>query len=170
MTGGLLTYQFSPVITAQAAIPNTWSAGIDTRSSPPKAESFKTYMGGLTLTAPESLGFLAGSTLSGGVINGYDAVTTQAIKTSFYVGGTFKTPIKSLSVGLAYDYVALANNTTTDPDNRRPGTPQLGVPKRRRGLFAVAGDRETELQHPRGILLAERLSGAAQACRRRCSR
>ncbi len=115
LTGGLLTYQFSPVITAQAAILNTWSAGIDNRSSPPKAESFKTYMGGLTLTAPDSLGFLAGSTLSGGVINGYDAVTTQAIKTSFYVGGTFKTPIKTLSVGLAYDYMALDHNTTTDP-------------------------------------------------------
>ena len=115
LTGGLLTYQFSPVITAQAAILNTWSAGIDNRSSPPKAESFKTYMGGLTLTAPDSLGFLAGSTLSGGVINGYDAVTTQAIKTSFYVGGNFKTPIKTLSVGLAYDYMALDHNTTTDP-------------------------------------------------------
>ena len=72
-------------------------------------------MGGVTLTAPESLGFLAGSTLSGGIINGYDAVTTQAIKTSFYVGGTFKTPLKCLSVGLAYDYCALGNNTTTDP-------------------------------------------------------
>jgi hypothetical protein len=69
----------------------------------------------VTLTAPDSFGFLAGSTLSGGVINGYDAVTTGAIKTSFYAGGTFKTPIKSLSVGLAYDYCALGNNTTTDP-------------------------------------------------------
>jgi hypothetical protein len=115
LTGMLLTYQFSPLITAQAGIADTWSAGIDSRSNPPKAESFKTYLGGVTLTAPDSFGFLAGSTLSGGVINGYDAVTTGAIKTSFYAGGTFKTPIKSLSVGLAYDYCALGNNTTTDP-------------------------------------------------------
>ena len=159
LTGGLLTYQFSPVITAQAGIANTWSAGIDNRSSPPKAESFKTYMGGLTLTAPDSLGFLAGSTLSGGVINGYDAVTTQAIKTSFYVGGTFKTPIKTLSVGLAYDYMALDHNTTTDPGTGDLVPHNSGYQNAGCGLSAVAGDRETELQHPRGILLAERLSG-----------
>jgi Putative beta-barrel porin-2, OmpL-like. bbp2 len=115
LTGGLLTYQFSPLITAQAGIANTWSAGINSRSSPPKAESFKTYIGGVTLTAPDSMGFLSGSTLAGGVINGYDA-NTMGIKTSFYVGGTFKTPWKFLSVGLAYDYCALANNYTTDPD------------------------------------------------------
>ena len=116
LTGGLLTYQFCSAITAQAGIANTWSAGIDNRSSPPKAESFKTYIGGVTLTAPESFGFLSGSTLSGGIINGYDAVSALGNKTSVYVGGTFKTPIKSLSVGLAYDYVALSNSTTTDPD------------------------------------------------------
>ena len=120
LTGGLMTYQFSPLITAQAGIANTWSAGIDNRSTPPKAESFKTYLGAVTLTAPESMGFLAGSTLSGGIINGYDAVTAQGIKTSFYVGGTFKTPLKCLSVGLAYDYAALANNFTTDPDTLEP--------------------------------------------------
>jgi hypothetical protein len=116
LTGGLATYQFSPVITAQGGIANTWSAGINSRGNPPKAESYKTYIGGLALTAPDSLGFLSGSTLSGGVINGYDAVAAQAIKTSFYVGGNIKTPLKCLSVGVAYDYVAVANSTTTDPD------------------------------------------------------
>ncbi len=115
LTGGLATYQFSPALTAQAGIADTWSAGINNRSSPPKAESFKTYLGGLTLTAPKSMGFLEGSTLSGGVVNGYDAVTSQGIKTSFYMGGSVKTPLKCLSVGFAYDYVALANNITTDP-------------------------------------------------------
>jgi hypothetical protein len=120
LTGALAAYQFSPAISAQAGIANTWSAGINTRSSPPKAESFKTYLGGVTLTAPESLGFLEGSTLSGGIINGYDAVVSQGIKTSFYVGGVLKTPIKCLSVGIAYDYVALADNTTTDPTTGDP--------------------------------------------------
>ena len=120
MTGALAAYQFSPAISAQAGIANTWSAGINTRSSPPKAESFKTYLGGVTLTAPESLGFLEGSTLSGGIINGYDAVVSQGIKTSFYVGGVLKTPIKCLSVGIAYDYVVLADNTTIDPTTGDP--------------------------------------------------
>ncbi len=117
LTGGLATYQFSPVISAQAGIADTWSAGINNRSFPPygdKAESFKTYLGGVTLTAPKSMGFLEGSTLSGGIINGFDT-GSQGIKTSWYVGGTFKTPCKSLSVGLAYNYVNLANNYTVDP-------------------------------------------------------
>ena len=68
-------------------------------------------MGDVTLTAPDSLGFLAGSTLSGGIINGYDT-GSQSIKTSGTMGGTFKTPCKSLTVGLAYDYVNLATTTT----------------------------------------------------------
>jgi hypothetical protein len=120
LTGALATYQFSPAISAQAGIADTWSAGINSRSDPPKAESYKTYLGGVTLTAPDSLGFLAGSTLSGGIINGFDAGTSQAVKTSFYVGGTVKTPLKCLSVGVAYDYVALANASTIDPDTGDP--------------------------------------------------
>jgi len=114
LTGLLAAYQFSPVISAQGGVANTWSTGINNRSDPPKAESYKAYIGGVTLTAPDSLGFLAGSTLAGGVINGFDAGASQATKTSFYVGGTMKTPLKCLSVGIAYDYVALANATTFD--------------------------------------------------------
>jgi len=114
LTGLIAAYQFSPVISAQGGVANTWSTGINTRSDPPKAESYKAYIGGVTLTAPDSLGFLAGSTLAGGVINGFDAGASQATKTSFYVGGTMKTPLKCLSVGIAYDYVALANANTLD--------------------------------------------------------
>jgi hypothetical protein len=115
MTGALATYQFSPTLSAQGGIANTWSSGINNRSSPPEAESYKAYLGGLVFTAPESFGFLAGSTLAGGIINGFDAGAAQAIKTSFYIGGNIKTPLKCLSVGFAYDYEAWGNNTTIDP-------------------------------------------------------
>jgi hypothetical protein len=54
--------------------------------------------------------------LFGGIINGYD-VNAQGIKTSWYVGGTFKTPLKCVTLGLAYDYVNLANNVTFDANN-----------------------------------------------------
>jgi len=113
MTGLLAAYQVCPGISAQGGIANTWSPGVNNRANPPKAESFKTYFGGVTLTAPQSFGFLAGSTLAGGIINGYDA-GTQGIKTSYYVGGNFKTPLKCLTVGVAYDYVNLADNVTYD--------------------------------------------------------
>ena len=116
LTGLLAAYQFSPVISAQAGVANTWSTGINTRSDPPKAESYKAYMGSVTLTAPDSLGFLAGSTLFGGIINGFDAGSAYTVKTSFYVGGTVKTPLKCLSVGLAYDYVALGDTSAIDAE------------------------------------------------------
>jgi hypothetical protein len=113
MTGILLTYQFSSAVTAMFGICDDWSAGINSRSFAPfgtEAESFKTYMGSLSFTAPTNMSFLAGSTLSGGVISGYDA-GNDVIKTSWYIGGTLNTPINGVKVGFAYDYVNLAKNT-----------------------------------------------------------
>jgi hypothetical protein len=110
VTGLLGTYQVCPAVAVNAGIVNTWSAGINSRAFPAKAESFKTYMGSLTFTAPTNMSFLAGSTLSGGVINGYDAVN-GVTKTSWYVGGTVNTPITNLKAGFAVDYVNLYENT-----------------------------------------------------------
>jgi len=110
VTGALATYQLTPDLVANFGISDVWSAGINDRAFPDKAESFKTYMGSLTYTAPASLGFLAGSTLSGGIMNGYD-VANEVIKTSWYIGGTFNTPIKNVKVGVAEDYVNLGDNS-----------------------------------------------------------
>jgi hypothetical protein len=115
LTGLQVAYQFSPVVSASAGVVNTWSAGINNRAfepEGPKPESYKTYLGSITLTAPDSLGFLAGSTLSGGIVNGYNALVPNggAVETSFYAGGVIKTPLKSLSVGLAFDYECLGPN------------------------------------------------------------
>ena len=111
MTGLLAAYQLTSALAVNGGIADAWNAGINARSfapNPPnsKAESYKTYLGSVTFTCPTNFGFLAGSTLSGGVINGYDAGTT-ADKTSLYIGGTFNTPITNLKVGAAYDYVML---------------------------------------------------------------
>lgn len=112
LTGLIAAYQFSPAVSANAGIANTWSAGINNRANPPKAESYKTYLGSVTLTAPDSMGFLAGSTLSGGIVNGYNALVPNggAVETSFYAGASIKTPVKSLNVGLAFDYACLGPN------------------------------------------------------------
>jgi hypothetical protein len=109
MTGVLAGYQLTSAVMLNAGICDAWSAGVNARSSPPKAESFKTYMGSVTFTCPTNFGFLAGSTLSGGVINGYDAVNVVD-KTSLYIGGTFNTPITNVKVGAAYDYAMLGPN------------------------------------------------------------
>jgi hypothetical protein len=115
LTGLEVSYQFSSVVSAMAGVVNTWSAGINSRAFEPqgdRAESYKTYVGSVTLTAPESLGFLAGSTLTGGIVNGYNALVPNggATETSFYAGSSVKTPLKFLTVGLAFDYECLGPN------------------------------------------------------------
>ena len=55
------------------------------------AESYKTYMGSIALTAPDSMGFLAGSTLYAGFVNGFsdhadDPRLAQAAKPAIMPG------------------------------------------------------------------------------------
>jgi len=110
LTGVIATYQVCPALTVNGGIANTWSAGINSRATPAKAESFKTYIGNMTFTAPTNWGSFAGSTISGGVISGWDA-GNGVDKTSFYAGGTFNTPCSKLKVGVSYDYAILGPNT-----------------------------------------------------------
>jgi hypothetical protein len=120
VTGLMLAYQFNSIVSANAGIVNTWSAGVNNRAFPPqgsKAESYKTYLGYISLTAPDSMGFLSGSTLSGGIINGANMLLPSTslgvagvTETSFYAGATIKTPLKALSVGMAFDYECLGPN------------------------------------------------------------
>jgi hypothetical protein len=111
-TGALMSYRFNDIIAVQAGIANTAASGINNRPVRvdsvtgfpiPVSETEKTYMGGVTLTAPESLGFLAGSTLNLGVVNGLRG--NIADNTWLYAGGTFNTPLEGLKLGAAFDAV-----------------------------------------------------------------
>src|SRR5437899_9803498 len=104
MTGVLFSYPICPNLIINAAIANTWSAGLNSRAFPAKPESYKTYSGTLTYTAPTNTGFLSGSTLSGGAISGFDAVNGVS-KDNYYFGGTLNTPVTGLKVGCAFDYL-----------------------------------------------------------------
>src|SRR5690606_36865023 len=81
-------------------VANTLSPGINARS--PRSESHKTYMGSITLTAPESAGALAGSSLYLGVVDGF-AGRAGEDQTSYYVGATIATPVAGLRLGASYD-------------------------------------------------------------------
>lgn len=102
-TGVLASYQFSEIIGASVGVANTLSSGINLRS--PRAESSKTYMGSITLTAPESMGALAGSSLYAGIVDGF-AGPGPKDQTSYYAGATFATPVSGLRLGVAYDSVS----------------------------------------------------------------
>jgi hypothetical protein len=113
-TGVLATYTFSPVLAVNFGIANTFGPTIDGRANPPKAESFKTYMGSFTITAPKECGFLAGSTLTGCIISGYNTAVLGGAggnETSYYAGASLNTPVKGLTVGAAFDYMDVAGTS-----------------------------------------------------------
>jgi hypothetical protein len=103
-TGVLASYQVSKVVSFSVGMGNTIGPAINEKANPPKAESYKTYMGSLAITAPDEWGFVGGSTFYAGIVNGYSSglATDQ---TSYYVGATLNTPIKNLKIGAAYDYL-----------------------------------------------------------------
>jgi hypothetical protein len=110
-TGLLASYRFTDLISASAGVANTVGPQINGRASAPygpDAESYKTYMGSLALTAPDSMGFLAGSTLYGGVVNGFSDSYEENL-TSWYVGSTLATPVTGLRVGAAFDLLNVHN-------------------------------------------------------------
>jgi Putative beta-barrel porin-2, OmpL-like. bbp2 len=118
-TGVSATYVVNDAVTIMAGIGNEagFNNQVDAKSS---IESKKAYLGMISFTAPESLGFLKGATLSIGYTYG-DALTggagnvsgsplppgtTDYSQGNFYAGGTLPLPITGLSLGLAYDYTS----------------------------------------------------------------
>jgi len=105
MTGILGAYKFNDVVSIIFGVENSWLPGVNARAirnGLPASEWEKTYCAVLTLTAPESFGFLKGGTLNLGVIDGLAGGASDT--TSFYIGGNLPTPLKNLTLGYAYDY------------------------------------------------------------------
>ena len=109
-TGILASYRVNNVISVAGGVANTLSATINGRANPPKAESYKTYMGSLALTAPDNWGFVSGSSLYGGVVNGFNG-GIGADQTSLYVGSTLATPVTGLRLGVSYDYAGVSQQS-----------------------------------------------------------
>jgi hypothetical protein len=104
-TGVLMSYQFSSLVSASAGIANTDGPTINQRANGPKAESFKTYMASLALTAPDDWGFISGSTLYAGFVNGWAGDATGGdTALNLYAGVTLNTPVKGWRFGGSYDY------------------------------------------------------------------
>jgi hypothetical protein len=106
------TYKISDAASVTLGIANTSQpAFINNRANPPAAgaaaqpfaESYKTYMGALSLTAPTNWGSMSGSSFYVGFINGFDGNTVETAQ-NLYVGSTINTPLSELKVGASYDY------------------------------------------------------------------
>lgn len=123
-TGLLASYRFNDMVSASVGIADTTGPVINSRDFLPlqtfnaHAESYKTYMGSLAITAPESLGVLAGSTLYGGVVNGFNnSVLGSGLGVptlNAYVGGTIATPVTGLRLGASWDLLNV-DSTINNP-------------------------------------------------------
>jgi hypothetical protein len=110
LTGILGTYKANDMISVSAGVADT-ANGIDTRAL---RETQKAYLGLVTLTAPDSWGWMKGATLNAGVIqadNG-SAINGQAGRTQLYVGAVVPTPLDALKAGASFDYVDLHNGVS----------------------------------------------------------
>jgi hypothetical protein len=129
-TGILATYHFTDMISASAGIANSYGPIINERAFSTPAdpannhdEAYKTYMASVAVTAPDSTGFLSGSTFYAGFVNGFndhDTVngtanaTAEGSSTSYYLGATIATGVTGLSAGASFDYLDVhhINNDT----------------------------------------------------------
>jgi hypothetical protein len=109
-TGVLASYRVNELLSVSAGVADTVGPVINERAWPVKAESYKTYMGSIAITAPDTWGFLAGSTLYGGVVNGFSSGINDN-QTSWYVGATLATPVEGLRLGAAWDVLDLHDQT-----------------------------------------------------------
>jgi hypothetical protein len=118
-TGVLASYKVTDAVSVSAGIANTWAAGINARNARgpggTPVESIKSYMGSITVTAPESWGFLKGSAWYAGVVEGFSGNNKDTA--SVYVGGSIATPLEGLSVGGAFDYRFNGANALTPGSN-----------------------------------------------------
>jgi hypothetical protein len=127
-TGLQGSYTVNEQISVSAGIANTYGPTINGRpflgggttvpatGQGPRAESFKTYLGSVTYTAPTNWGVIGGSTVTACIIDGFNqfapgapvtpAGTSPADETSFYIGATVNTPVTGLKAGVSYDYAA----------------------------------------------------------------
>jgi hypothetical protein len=110
-TGILSTYRVNNMIAFSAGVADTLSPTINGRSlgagNSPAAtavnESYKTYMGSIALTAPDDWGFVAGSTMYAGLVDGWNGGAGADPRQNYYVGATLNTPVTGLRVGASFD-------------------------------------------------------------------
>jgi hypothetical protein len=136
-TGVLGTYRVSDSIAASLGVANTFGPVVNGRSNPPQAESNKTVLGSLALTAPSDWGWIAGSSFyfgivsgintSGGTPNGttpnvptvpvYGPTALSGSETHYYSGLAMATPVTGLKVGACMDYAAAQNTAANSGNN-----------------------------------------------------
>lgn len=133
-TGVMASYEFNEIVSANFGVANTPTVGFR-NDRPAKRftnnmgtmvgndETEKTILGNIVITAPESSGAIAGSTLVVGAVYGQAANDpSEPTGTNYYVGGTLNTPIDGLTAGFAFDYLAANQADVAGSDDSKAYT------------------------------------------------
>jgi hypothetical protein len=101
-TGIAAFYKVTDFLTVQAGVGNAgpFNSQVDAKSN---VETAKAYLAMITLTAPDSWGWMKGASFSGGYTTGPNLNNAEHVQ-QFYAGGTLPLPVTGLSLGVAYDY------------------------------------------------------------------
>jgi len=112
--GILASYKVCDGFNVQAGVANAQNTGLGFRSAG-NVQSQKTYMAGVSLTAPDSWGFLKGAVLNASVVDGFGngaAPTAAGLAAAgvrdfqnIHVGATVPTPWESIKTGAALDII-----------------------------------------------------------------
>ncbi len=103
-TGFLASYQVNDLVGFSAGVANTSNAIVNDRPSNfGRSNGNLSYLGSVTVVAPESTGFLSGAALYAGIVDGVTGGGDD--QTNLYIGGTAPTPVDGLAVGIAYDHI-----------------------------------------------------------------
>lgn len=107
--GVVATYKICDGFSATAGIANAQNTGLGLRA-PGGVQSQKTYMAAVSLTAPDSWGFLKGAVLNAGVIDGFAGAAAPAAGggvgadfQNIHVSATIPTPWEAIKTGAALD-------------------------------------------------------------------
>ena len=113
-TGALATTSLTDGLNFSFGLANSFGSTLGTTSSDVGDNNF-TYMVGVDATLPDNLGFLAGSTVYVGYVDGAASGSSNDDEDShLYVGASVASPIEGVSLGVAYD--DRTNNASDDSD------------------------------------------------------
>ncbi|MEQ2008027.1 MAG: outer membrane beta-barrel protein [Limisphaerales bacterium] len=125
--GIVASYKVCDGLSVRAGVANTRNAALGARTGGVgvgAAQSERTYLAGISLTAPDSWGFLKGAALHAGVVDGRVGGTRPTAGgtgdiTSYHVGATVPTPWESVKTGVSWDHLQIdkrAGVLTADSD------------------------------------------------------
>ena len=120
LAGALATYKVNSSVQVQAGIADSLATQLVSQENTALTVnniSAKTYVASVSLTAPDSWGWLKGAALNLGVNyqnagnfkGNVNTAQTQNSQVNYYAGLSLPTPITALTLGVAFDYITLAN-------------------------------------------------------------